>query len=56
MQISKMDDLFDFGIIGKQCFIGFTQKPDLASIEEARQLLNQIADDLIKLTLENHHA
>lgn len=56
MQISKMDDLFDFGIIGKQCFIGFTQQPDLASIEEARQLLNQIADDLIKLTLDKNYA
>ena len=43
----QLNDIFELALVGKRCWICFTDSPDLESIEEARKLLDRLADDLI---------
>ena len=49
----KLDDIFELALVGKRCWICFTDSPDLDSIQEARKLLDRLADDLILQELRN---
>lgn len=41
-------DMFSTTIVAKDCWVCFTDAPSLYSVQEARRLLDAIADDLIR--------
>ena len=43
----KLDDIFELALVSRQCWICFTDSPNLDSIAEARKLLDRLTDDLI---------